>query len=211
MTRALISRSVLYSIAAIIAFGIYERSQTPIETDEAYCERTGKVKIHGRFFQYDVYEKGEMRSISDMLSKECNGNKYCEVDRAYQYVLKIPYKESIVSRTPSDVINQNGGDCDEKSFLLASLLLQQGYPCVLVTTKDHGFLAIHFEDPKVLSEPLSYLLIDEKKYYFAETTGIDGFVGAYNGVEAEAVEGIFDMVSKKEISLDKVKFQITQK
>lgn len=208
MKRAVLSRVVLYSIAAIVAFGIYERSQVPVETDQEYCERTGSVKIHDRFFKYDVYENGEMKSISDMLSKECNGDKYCEVDKAFQYVLKIPYKESNVSRTPSDVINENGGDCDEKSFLLASLLLPKGYSCVLVTTKEHGFLAIHFEDSKLISEELSYLLIDKKKYYFAETAGLSGFIGAYNGVKSTEVDGIYDMVKKQELPLEKVEFHI---
>ncbi len=211
MKKALISRVLLYSLAALAAYGIYERSQILPETDEAYCARTGKVKIHGRFFQYDVYENGEMKSISQMLSRGCEGKAYCEVDRAYRYVLNIPYKESTQSRTPSDVINQNGGDCDEKAFLLASLLLHRGYPCVLVTTKDHGFLAVHLEDPEVALEPLSYLLIEGKKYYFAETTGTAGSIGGYNGVRADEVEGVFDMVKKQELPRDRVEFHIRER
>lgn len=204
MKRAVISRVVLYSIAAIVAFGIYERSQLPVETDEEYCERRGMVKIHDKFFKYDVYEHDEMKPIVDMLTKECNGDSYCEIDRAYQYVLKIPYKESTVNRNPSDVINQNGGDCDEKSFLLATLLLQHKYPCLLVTTKDHGFIAVHLPDDRSVKHPSTYLIIDGKKYYFADTTLLEGYIGQYNNVKKDDINGVFDMVVKKEIPLEKV-------
>ena len=206
MKRAVISRVVLYSIAAIVAFGIYERSQLPVETDEEYCERRGMVKIHEKFFKYDVYEHDEMKPIVDMLTKECNGDSYCEIDRAYQYVLKIPYKESTVNRNPSDVINQNGGDCDEKSFLLATLLLQNKYPCLLVTTKDHGFIAVHLPDDTSIKHPSTYLIIDGKKYYFADTTLLEGYIGQYNNVKKDDINGVFDMVVKKEIPLDQIEY-----
>ncbi|OHD78005.1 MAG: hypothetical protein A2023_03750 [Sulfuricurvum sp. GWF2_44_89] len=206
MKRAVISRVVLYSIAAIVAFGIYERSQLPVETDEEYCERRGMVKIHEKFFKYDVYEHDEMKPIVDMLTKECNGDSYCEIDRAYQYVLKIPYKESTVNRNPSDVINQNGGDCDEKSFLLATLLLQNKYPCLLVTTKDHGFIAVHLPDDRSVKHPSTYLIIDGKKYYFADTTLLEGYIGQYNNVKKDDINGVFDMVVKKEIPLDQIEY-----
>lgn len=206
MKRAVISRVVLYSIAAIVAFGIYERSQLPVETDEEYCERRGMVKIHDKFFKYDVYEHDEMKPIVDMLTSECRGDPYCEIDRAYQYVLKIPYKESTAYRNPSDVINKNGGDCDEKSFLLATLLLQNKYPCVLVTTKDHGFIAVHLPNDTALKHPSSYLIMDGKKYYFAETTVLEGYIGQYNNVKKDDINGVFDMVVKKEIPLDQIEY-----
>ncbi|DAB39280.1 MAG: hypothetical protein A2552_05185 [Sulfuricurvum sp. RIFOXYD2_FULL_44_160] len=164
------------------------------------------VKIHEKFFKYDVYEHDEMKPIVDMLTKECNGDSYCEIDRAYQYVLKIPYKESTVNRNPSDVINQNGGDCDEKSFLLATLLLQNKYPCLLVTTKDHGFIAVHLPDDRSVKHPSTYLIIDGKKYYFADTTLLEGYIGQYNNVKKDDINGVFDMVVKKEIPLDQIEY-----
>ena len=210
INRRVVSRVGLYSVAAMVAYSIYAHSNVPVETDEEYCERTGRVKIHGRFFKYDVYENGEMKTISDMLMRGCNGEASCEIDRAYQYVLSIPYQESGGNRTPSEVINQNGGDCDEKSYLLATLLLQQGHRCVFVTTKDHGFIAVHVEDDHLLKRPLSYLTIDAKKYYFAETTWTHGYIGQYNDVEVHDVDAVFDMVAKKEVPLSKVEWSIAK-
>ncbi|MDD5159475.1 MAG: hypothetical protein PHI47_05455 [Sulfuricurvum sp.] len=206
--KRLLYRIGLYGLAGIIAFSLYAKANVQPETDEEYCKRKGMVKIHDRFYKYDVYEHNEMKPIVDMLSQECNGDPYCEINHTYQYVLKIPYKESTTDRNPSDVINQNGGDCDEKSFLLATLLLQKQYECLLVTTKDHGFIAVHVPNESILKQPVSYLTFNGKKYYIAETTLSDGYIGQYNNVNPKEVEGVFDMVTKKEIALEKIEFSL---
>lgn len=204
--KKIVARVFLYSVALVVAYGIYERSHTPIETDEEYCKRTGRIQINDRFFKYDVFENGTMKPITDMLLKKCNGDAWCEVDGSYQYVLEIPYQESNASKTPSDVINTNGGDCDEKSFLLASLLLEKGHPCLMITTKDHIYLAVHVENESQLTSPLAYFIVRNKKYYIAETTITKGYVGQYNNVTKHEINGIFDMVEKKEVPLDQVEY-----
>lgn len=211
LNKRLFYRIGLYSVAGIIAYSLYARANVPPETDAQYCDRKGMVKIHDRFYKYDVYQHDEMKPIVDMLTKTCNGDAYCEIDHAYQYVLSIPYKSSTTSRTPADVINQNGGDCDEKSFLLATLLLQNQYPCVLILTKDHGFLAVHVPNEKSLKQPSSYLTFEGKKYYFADPTLKAGYIGNYNDVKQQEVIGVFDMVTKKEIPLKKVAFYLPLK
>jgi hypothetical protein len=206
--KRLVYRIGLYGMAGIIAYSLYARANVPPETDEQYCQRKGMVKIHDRFYKYDVYEHNEMQPIVEMLIKECKGDSYCEIDHIYQYVLSIPYKESTTDRNPSDVINQNGGDCDEKSFLLATLLLQKHYECLLITTKEHGFIAVHVPDEKRVKKPSSYLRFNGKKYFFAETTLTNGYIGDYNNINPKEIEGVFDMTAKKELPLDTVEFSL---
>jgi hypothetical protein len=208
INKRLFYRIGLYGVAAIIAYALYARANVPPETDAQYCKRKGMVKIHDRFYKYDVYEHDEMKPIVDMLTKTCNGDAYCEIDHAYQYVLSIPYKSSTINRNPADVINQNGGDCDEKSFLLATLLLQNKYPCVLILTNDHGFLAINVPDDTSLKQPSSYVTFNEKKYYFADATLKAGYIGQYNNIKEEEITGIFDMQAKKEVPLKSVELFI---
>ncbi|MBN2869906.1 MAG: hypothetical protein JXK04_03020 [Campylobacterales bacterium] len=211
INKRMVARIALYGVAGLAAIFIYARGNVPVETDAEYCERTGRVKIQDRFFKYDVYENGEMKTIADMLSRGCNEDAYCEIDRAYQYVLKIPYQESSTNRNPSEVINQQGGDCDEKSYLLATLLLQQGHRCVFVTTADHGFIAVHLENGDALQSPSSYLTVDGKKYYFAEATFTTGYIGQPNDVARNEIEAVFDMVGKKEIPIDTVRFTLAKR
>lgn len=209
LNKRLFYRIGLYSVACLIAYSLYLRANVPPETDEQYCKRKGMVKIHDRFYKYDVYEHNEMKPIVDMLTKTCNGDPYCEIDHAYQYVLSIPYKTSTTSRNPADVINQNGGDCDEKSFLLATLLLQNKYPCLLLITNDHGFLAVNVPDSRSLKQPTSYLIFEGKKYYFTDATLKNGYIGQYNDVKQQEITAVFDMVTKQEIPLEKVQFFIS--
>lgn len=202
--KRLLYRIGLYGIAGIVAYSLYLRANVPPETDEQYCERKGMVKIHNRFYKYDVYEHNEMKPIVDMLTRDCSGDSYCEITHMYQYVLSIPYKESTDDRNPSDVINQNGGDCDEKSFLLATLLLQKHYECLLITTKEHGFIAVHLPDDTKVKKPASYVTFNGKKYFFAETTLEHGSIGEYNNINPQEIEGVYDMVGKKEIERGKI-------
>ena len=204
--KRLLYRIALYGVASVIAYALYLRANVLPETDAQYCKRKGMVKVHDRFYKYDVYEHDEMKPIVDMLIKTCNGDPYCEIDHAYQYVLSIPYKSSTVSRNPADVINQNGGDCDEKSFLLATLLLQHKYACVLIVTKDHGFLAVNVPNEQSLKKPSAFLTFNGKKYYFADATLKTGYIGQYNHIKKEEVTAVFDMQRKEEIPLQKVEF-----
>lgn len=95
-----------------------------------------------------------------------------------------------------------------KIFLLATLLLQKKYPCVLVMTKDHAFIAIHFKNDSEIKSPASYLLIDGRRYYIAETTATDGYIGQYNNVNMEDIEAVFDMVTKQELVFEKIGFHL---
>ena len=94
--------------------------------------------------------------------------RYTQIENIYKYVTNIPYytEHSEKVKNPLDVINSNSGDCDERSFLMASLLKEQHCKAILVFCKyknqDHVFIAINktkttnnlfaiFEIPNVLA------------------------------------------------------------
>lgn len=206
--RKIIPRILLYSLGAMIALSLYHRMDAHVETDEEYCKRLGLIKFHGKYFKYEVYQRDEFKTMVQMLTRECNHDRACELDSLYQYVLKIPYAESNSTRTPSEVIIKNGGDCDEKSFLLASLFLQSGYECIFMTTPEHGFIAVHLDDSFPVRFPTSYVSIDNKKYYFAESTFGSGYIGKYNNIKVDSIDGIYDMSHKVEIPREKAEFHI---
>jgi hypothetical protein len=210
LNKRLFYRIGLYGVAGIIAYTLYARANVPPEADSQYCSRKGMIKIHDRFYKYDVYEHDEMKPIVDMLTKTCNDDIHCEIDHIYQYVLSIPYKSSTINRNPADVINQNGGDCDEKSFLLATLLMQKKYHCLLILTNDHAFLAVNMPNEQPLKKPSSYLTFEGKKYYFADATLKAGYIGQYNDIKEQEITGVFDMQAKKEIPLEKVQYFISK-
>lgn len=172
-------------------------------TKENYREK-GYVKAKERYLKYSVYEKGEVKPIADMLAAGCGGDDACEIDNMFRYVLHLPYKESRADRDPSAVINQNGGDCDEKAYLFASLLIQRGHECLLVITHEHAFIAVHVKNDARLPAQAAYVSVGGKKYYYAETSAEESAIGMFNKIPHDAFEAVFDINRKIEIPLSEI-------
>lgn len=203
----MIIRIIVYCFLAGLALYVFSHKETGNDplTEENYREK-GFIKVKDRYIKYDVYENGEVKTIADMLAKGCEGDDLCEIENSFRYVMNLPYKDSQTNRVPSDVINQNGGDCDEKSFLFASLLIQRGHECVLVITHEHAFVAVHIEKDKKLTKPFAYLRINGKNFYYAETTAKGSYVGWFNEMGPSLFEEVYDINQKKEIPMNQIGF-----
>lgn len=201
-----VGRILLYLLLVALAVYVYTLNKVGDEGlgEHNYREK-GYIKIKGRYFKYGVYENGEVKTIAQMLSKGCS-DAQCEVENIFDYTIKLPYLESQSDRDPAAVINQNGGDCDEKVYLLVSLLRERGHESLIVFTHDHAFAVIHL--PKEMGgNPLpAYLEREGKRYYYAETSAPDSVLGGYNGMGSEQIEALFDPASKRELPLENVRY-----
>jgi len=176
--------------------------------EQQMMEEKGIIKVGDRYLQYGVKEQGEIKPITDMLEHDCS-NDYCKIERYYTYVKRLPYESGTKNKDKNaiDVIMSGKGDCDERSYLFASMLVQNHYESVIIYTKDHAFVGVHIPNYDT-REPRCYLLINGKKYYYAETTDINGYVGSYNGVDPTKYVVIYNVNTKKEIPLGEVKAMI---
>lgn len=203
-------RIVLYIFVAAGAYLYLQPSKATQPLGETNYREKGYIKAKERYLKYSVYENGEVKPIADMLARGCNADDACEIGNIFHYVLHLPYKESQGDRDPSAVINQNGGDCDEKAYLFASLLIQRGHECVLVITNDHAFIAVHLQNDRDIPSESAYLEIGGKKYYYAETSAEGSEIGRFNGFGSDQIESVFDIVHKREIPLDTLSLHIFQ-
>ena len=178
--------------------------------EQRYMEENGLIKLNGKYFQYGVKEHGEVLPITKALDAGCR-NDECKIKRYFHYVTNIEYKEDLNNTQNSvEVIMKGRGDCDEKSYLFASMLLQNGYESLLIYTNSHAFVGVnipHFEDPH---HWMCYYTYKGKKYYLAETTSKEAQIGAFNGIDPKEYEIIFDVNAKKEIPLGQVAATIYQ-
>lgn len=205
MNARVLIRVVVYTLLAGGSLYLYLQPSKAVSTlDENNYQDKGYIKAKDRYLKYNVYENGEVKPIADMLSAGCNGDDACEIGNMFHYVLNLPYKESSGDRDPSAVINQNGGDCDEKAYLFASLLIQRGHECMLIITKEHAFIAVHVKNDKNLSDKSTYLSIDGKKYFYAETSAEGSKIGEFNGFGLDQIESVFDISRKKELQPDQM-------
>lgn len=151
---------------------------------------------------------GHLKKLAKAITEECKEDENCKVKKIMTFIGKIPYiKGEGQAKTPLEVINTNSGDCDEKTYLFATLAIESKLkPILIYAQKDkiyHAFIGIQIKENN--NKKMSYLKIDDKKYYYLETTWNENDIGKFNGYEKENIIGIYDEVNNQKISLNQIK------
>jgi hypothetical protein len=113
------------------------------------------------------------------------------IEMVISFVQSLPYTADSVTtpfdeypRYPLETLVENGGDCEDTSILLASLLHALEYETILIMFPDHVGVGI------LSGENISgtYYELNNDKYFYTETTGEDWPIGtlppAYENVPA---------------------------
>lgn len=164
----------------------------------------GVIELNGMVIKTNLAQKGDLSPLAHKLTQECDGDKGCEVQKMFDYVTNIPYRTDYTSRSPKAVIESNWGDCDDKSNLFASLLNERGYEYRFVYVPHHVFVVVHTDDTDNFPFLSTSLKIDNKKFYYAETTAEGSHIGEFNGQFPHTFEGIYDIQKDEEVDLEKV-------
>ncbi|MDP2850719.1 MAG: hypothetical protein Q8M43_04765 [Sulfuricurvum sp.] len=164
------------------------------------------IKVGEFYAPYYIDENSKLNTIIENLKERCSRDEVCEVTQAFKYVSQIPYIRSETHRTPVDVIVKNGGDCDEKAQLFAMILIETNHNCVVVYTKDHAFIAVEIENTSKINRNNARLKIENKDYFYAETTDKNGYVGKFNGVYPDEIQGIYHINEKRNIPKEEIEF-----
>lgn len=162
-------------------------------------------KMQGNYYVNNLEDKGELTELVNSLKVGCFEDEECIKDNFFKYVKNIPYCISEKDRKPKEVILKNGGDCDEKAFLFSSLLIEKNYKGVLIYTKTHTFSAVEYN---TIEKNMARLEFENKKYYYAETTDINGKIGKYNNINKDQIIGVYNINTKKKIPLEKIEIKI---
>lgn len=145
------------------------------------------------------------KNLSDFLTKNCNKNEICEVQNILDFVTKIPYKiNENVAKNPKKVVEQNFGDCDDKSNLLISLLKQKNFEAYFVLVPEHIFVIINLGD-KNLRIPALY--INDKRFYILESTATASKIGFPFKYKLEEIEAIVNPFSNKKLVINKLEYK----
>ena len=133
--------------------------------------------------------------LANFLTKNCNGDKTCEVQSILDFVTAIPYKiNESIARSSKQVVEQNFGDCDDKSNLLISMLKVRGYEAYFVLVPKHIFVIVNLEN----QANKKALYVNDKKFYILESTAKDSKIGFPLKHTLEEIEAIIDpFVNKK--------------
>lgn len=113
---------------------------------------------------------------------------------ALTFVQSLPYAydsdskgEDEYMRYPVETLVDGYGDCEDKVALLAALLYEMDVDFILLVMPEHMAIGVHCDEVDIPR----YLLFQDKKYYFLETTMPNWSIGdipdAYRSAEIEVV------------------------
>ena len=145
------------------------------------------------------------QKLANFLTKSCNKDKVCEVQSILDFVTKIPYKiNESIARSAKQVVEQNYGDCDDKSNLLISLLKVSGFQDVyFVLVPEHIFVIINLD--KNLNTKALY--INDEKFYILESTATNSKIGFPLKYKLDEINAIIDPFVNKKLVLNKLEYR----
>lgn len=143
--------------------------------------------------------------LADFLTKDCASNKVCEVQAMLDFVTAIPYKiNESIARSSKQVVEQNFGDCDDKSNLLISMLKVKGYEAYFVLVPKHIFVIVNLEQKL---QNLKALYINEKRFYILESTAIGSKIAFPLKYNFNEIEAILDPFKNKKLVINKLEYR----
>lgn len=144
------------------------------------------------------------KKLASFLTKDCNENAVCEVQSALDFVTKIPYKiNESIAKSPKKVVEQNYGDCDDKSNLLISILKVLGHESYFVLVPEHIFVIVNLKEK--LNK--SALYINERKYYILESTASGSKIGFPLKYKLEQIEAVVDPFLNKKLVVNSLDYK----
>lgn len=144
------------------------------------------------------------KKLSDFLTQTCNKEEICEVQKMLDFVTNIPYKiNPSTAKNPKTVVEQNFGDCDDKSNLLISLLKQKGYEAYFVLVPEHIFVIIDLKN----NLNKNALYVNSKRFYILESTAKNSQIGFPLKYKLDEIEAVIDPFINKKLKISSLDYR----
>jgi len=173
--------------------------------DIQIVQRTQIGTSDGIYSSY-VTNAEEIKQKAYALTQECK-TEFCKIQKLLDYVTNIPYKTyTFQKNTPQQTIQENFGDCDDKSNLLISMLHALGIEAYFVLVPKHIFVIVSLEDKKL--SDIKGLWVNGKKYYILESTAKDSKIGFPLHYDLSEIAAIIEPFSNTKIKIDTIKYRL---
>jgi transglutaminase-like putative cysteine protease len=152
-----------------------------------------------------VTTDAQIKTLAHRLVEGCH-KRSCQVERVLDYVTAIPYKiNRFQAHSPQRTIQENYGDCDDKSNLLVSMLHALGIEAYFVLVPKHIFIIVPLEEKRLDSVP--GLWIDGRKFYILESTAKGSSIGFPLHYRLDEIEAIIDPFENKRITFEQISYK----
>jgi hypothetical protein len=181
---------VVFIYGTIKAMGIVDRTQVGTS--------------NGIYTSYVTTSK-EIQDKAFDLTRDCS-DALCEVQNLLDFATNIPYYTNTFQKySPQKTIQQNFGDCDDKSNLLISMLHALGKEAYFVLVPKHIFIITPIENKDI--DRRKGLWVNGKKYYILESTAKDSKVGFSLHYDLDDIDVIVEPFSNEKLSIKKLEWK----
>jgi len=148
-----------------------------------------------------------IKELATNLTKHCN-NDLCRVQTILDYITNIPYKiNNFQAHSPQHTIQENFGDCDDKSNLLISLLHELKLESYFVLVPKHIFVIVALEEVH-LTHFIKGLYLNGKKYYILESTAKNSPIGFPLRYQLDEIKAIIEPFQNKKINIKNLEWKL---
>jgi hypothetical protein len=167
-------------------------------------DRTQVGTSNGIYTSY-VTTSEEIQVKAFDLTQSCS-NELCKVQTLLDFVSHIPYHTTTFQRySAQKTIQQNFGDCDDKSNLLISMLHALGKEAYFVLVPKHIFIITSMDDQRL--EKKKGLWVNGEKYFILESTAKGSKVGFPLHYRLEDIDVIVEPFSNEKIFIEKLEWK----
>jgi len=159
----------------------------------------------GTYVSY-VTTSQEIAEQAKTLTQSCS-SKLCQVQRLLDFASNIPYKTSTFQKKSAQkTIQENFGDCDDKSNLLISMLHTLGIEAYFVLVPKHIFVIVPLEESRLAKR--KGIWVNGKKYYILESTAKNSGVGYVLHYDLDEIDVIIDPFSNHKIKMKNLQYKL---
>jgi len=140
------------------------------------------------------------------LTQKCESER-CKVQVLLDTVTNIPYStHTFQQKSPQKTIQENYGDCDDKSNLLISMLHAVGIEAYFVLVPKHIFVIVPLSDETLIHK--KGLWVNGVKYYILESTAKNSRIGFPLHYGLDEIDTIIEPFVNKKIPIKTLKYKL---
>ena len=189
--------SIIAIACILFVYGTYKAIQIVDKTQIGTKE--------GTYTSY-VSSSKNIQDKAYRLTQKC-ADDLCKVQQLLDFASKIPYKtHTFQQNSPQKTIQENYGDCDDKSNLLISMLHAIGIEAYFVLVPKHIFVIVPLEDRRL--KHIKGIWVNGEKYYILESTAKDSSIGFPLGYDLNDIDAIVEPFSNKKIDIDTLEYKL---
>ena len=169
------------------------------------ASRTQVGTKNGIYTSY-VTTSQDIENKAKELTRNCQ-NKLCKVQTLLDFASNIPYQSKTFQKySAQKTIQQNFGDCDDKSNLLISMLHVLEIEAYFVLVPKHIFVIVPLTD-KRLSQRKG-IWINGRKFFILESTAKNSGVGYPLHYKLRDIDVVIEPFSNEKIPINSLEYRL---